>query len=145
MNHPTPDLVQAFSETHYTVQSEPPFTLRIGQPCPELMPLMAQHGSACAAFITAWNPWSQTLSAAENQARQHTLKAQLSQHGLPFVDGIGQHPSNGWPGEASVLVLGLDRQAAMALAKAHEQHAFVWVGSDGVAELVWPEHDRLEN
>ena len=56
------------------------------------------------------------------------------------MDGLGQHPSNGWPGEASVLVLGLDRQAAMALAKAHEQHAFVWVGGDGVAELVWPEH-----
>jgi hypothetical protein len=89
MNHPTPELVQAFSDTHYTVHSDPPFTLRIG---------------------------------------------------LPFVDGIGQHPSNGWPGEASVLVLGLDRQAAMALAKAHEQHAFVWVGGDGVAELVWPEH-----
>jgi hypothetical protein len=44
-----------------------------------------------------------------------------------------------------MLDLGLDRQAAVALTKAHEQHAFVLVGSDGAAELVWPGHDRLGN
>lgn len=140
MTTPTPELLQAFKETDYILHSEPPFAMRIGQACPELMTLMAQHKAQSAAFITAWNPWSQALPDAENEARQNTLKAQLSQRGLPFVDGIGQHPSNNWPGEPSVLILGLDREAAKALAKAHEQHAFVWVGSDGVAELVWPQH-----
>ena len=80
-----------------------------------------------------------------NKAKPCKLKAQLHQRALPFVDGMGQHPSKGWTGKAGVLVLGLERQAAVALAKAHEQHAFVWVGSDGVAELVWPGHDRLGN
>ena len=76
MNHPTPDLVQAFSETHYTVQSEPPFTLRIGQPCPELMPLMAQHGSACAAFITAWNEYLYALTLGGRSVKPITVAIQ---------------------------------------------------------------------
>jgi hypothetical protein len=51
---------------------------------------------------------------------------------------IGKHPSNNWPGEVSVLVLGLDLEAAKSLTQHHEQHAFVWAAGNGVPELVKP-------
>jgi hypothetical protein len=64
------------------------------------------------------------------------LKAKLNQRGLICIDGIGQHPSNHWPGEISVLVLGLDLEAAKTVARDHEQHAFVWAASNGLPQLV---------
>jgi hypothetical protein len=65
------------------------------------------------------------LPAKENIARQDELKANLKRRGLICIDGIGKHPSNNWSGEASVLVLNLDLEAAKSLARHYEQHAFV--------------------
>lgn len=138
MNTLPPDLMQAFFDTHYIVHHEAPFVMHIGQPCPELKNLMAQHNALSAAFITAWNPFSQTLHAKENQESQDDLKANIKKRGLICIDGIGKHPSNNWPGEVSVLVLGLALEAAKSLARHYEQHAFVWAAGDGVPELVQP-------
>lgn len=132
------ELLQAFAETHYTVHHEPPFTLHIGQPCPPLKTLMAEHNALSAAFITAWNPFSRQLTDPENKTRQDELKATLKKRGLICIDGIGQHPSNNWPGEDSVLVLGLDLEAAKSLARHYEQHAFVWTGDYDPPQLVQP-------
>lgn len=132
------ELLQAFAETHYIVHHEPPFTMHIGQPCSELKALMADRNALTAAFITAWNPFIQNLPAKENKARQDELKANLKKRGLICIDGIGKHPSNNWLGEVSVLVLGLDLEAAKSLARHYEQHAFVWAAGDGVSELVQP-------
>ena len=130
------ELAQAFAETHYIVRHEAPFVMHIGQPCPELKALMAEHKAQGAAFITAWNPFSQSLPAKENQARHDELKANIKMRGLVCIDGIGKHPSNNWPGEVSVLVLGLDLEASKSLARHYEQHAIVWAAGDGVPELI---------
>jgi hypothetical protein len=137
-NRLTAELLQAFADTHYVVHHVAPFVMHIGQPCPELKNLMAQHNALSAAFITAWNPFSQTLHAKENQDRQDELKANLNKRGLICIDGIGKHPSNKWPGEVSVLVLGLDLEAAKSLARHYDQHAFVWAAGDGLPALVQP-------
>ncbi len=132
-------LFQAFTETHYIVHHEPPFTMNIGVFCPDLEKLMAERKTLCAAFITAWNPFAQQLSCTENEARQHTLKANLTERGLAFIDGIGQHPGNNWPGEPSVLILDMGREAAKALAGQYEQLAFVWADQTGVPSLMQPD------
>lgn len=132
------ELQKAFAETNYIVHHESSFAMHIGQPCPELEELMYNRNALSAAFITAWSPFSQNLPAKENQARQDELKANLKKRGLICIDGIGKHPSNKWPGEVSVLVLGLDLEAAKSLARHYEQHAFVWAAGDGVPELVQP-------
>jgi hypothetical protein len=137
-NQLSAELLQAFADTHYIVHHEAPFVMHIGKPCPELKTLMVDHNALGAAFITAWNPFSQNLPAKENQARQDELKANLKRRGLICIDGIGKHPSNNWPGEVSVLVLGLDLEAAKSLARHYEQHAFVWAAGDGVPELIQP-------
>ena len=133
------DLIEAFTETHYIVHHEPPFAMNIGVFCPDLKKLMAERKALCAAFITAWNPFAQQLSDTENEARQHTMKASLSQRGLTYIDGIGQHPGNGWPGEPSVLILDMGREAVQALARQYEQLAFVWVDQTAVPALMLPD------
>lgn len=63
----SPELRDAFEETRYTVHHQPPFTLRIGQPCPELDALLEASQVNAAAFITACNPMAQPLSRQENE------------------------------------------------------------------------------
>lgn len=99
----TPELQKAFEETHYIVHQQPPFTLRVGKACPALDELLQARGQQGAAFITAWNPYSQLLSPAENASRQAELLADIRARGLISLPGIGQHSDNGWPGEESVL------------------------------------------
>ncbi len=132
------ELLQAFSYTHYIVHHEPPFTMHIGQPSPELKALMADQNALSAAFITAWNPFSQSLSPKENKARQDELKTNLKRRGLVCIDGMGKHPSHSWPGEVSVLVLDIDLEAAKSLSRHYEQHAFVWAIGDAVPKLIQP-------
>ncbi len=129
-------LRQAFEETHYIVQHQQPFTLRIGQHSQELDALLKDTGHDCAAFITAWNPMSQPLSTEENRSRQQSLLNEINAIGLTALQGIGQHPSNGWPGEESILVPGLQLEAARALARTFRQLAFVWVKQAGSVELI---------
>ena len=131
-----PELKKAFVETEYIVHHEPPFTLRIGQTCPALDELLQARKYKGAAFITACNPYSQQLNPAENGCRQTELLKELKSRSLFYLTGIGQHPKNGWEGEESFLILGIDLEAAKALAQKFEQWAFVWTTSKGVSTLV---------
>ena len=60
----------------------------------------------------------------------------LAGRGFPCLPGVGQHPTNGWPGEPSVLALGVSRKEAVALGRQFGQNAVVWSGADGVPELI---------
>ena len=91
--------IQAYRDTHYYVHATPPFTLRVGQASLELQALQTRHKTTCSAYITAWNPFSQALDAATNAQRQALLVEQLRHGGWVFLPGVGQHPTNGWPGE----------------------------------------------
>ena len=132
----SPELLQAFKETLYTVHHKPPFSMEIGVRCEPLRTLMATSYHRHAAFITAWNPFSQPLTAKENATRQVAFVRDVDALGLAYIEGIGQHPSNNWPGEHSLLVLGIDEAAAKKLAATYGQHAFVWATSDAVPVLL---------
>jgi hypothetical protein len=131
-----PELRKAFEETHYIIHHQPPFTLRIGKTCPALDVLLQTGGHDGAAFITAWNPYSQSLDQNENASRQSALLTDIQTLGLTSLPGIGQHPDNGWPGEKSALILGIDLEAAKDLATKYGQWAFVWAPATGVASLI---------
>jgi len=131
-----PELQKAFEETHYIVHHQPPFTLRIGQPCPALEEQLHAREQQGAAFITAWNPYIKALSHEENASRQADLLTDIRARGLSSLPGIGQHPDNGWPGEESVLILGIALDAAKALASKYGQWAFVWAPASAAPELV---------
>jgi hypothetical protein len=129
-------LVVLYRETHYEVAGEERFTLRIGEASAPLADAHRRHGVDCSAFITACNPFSELLGVDENARRHAELARELVRRGLAHVAGVGQHPSNVCPGEASYLVFGLTLQDAKTLACLLDQNAIVWCGADGVPRLV---------
>ena len=131
-----PRTVQAYLETEYRVHGEPGFTLRVGQVSADLLSAHKRQKADCSAFLTACNPFSEPFDAAANAARQAALAKELSRRSLMFLPGIGQHPSNEWPGEDSFLVFGLTLEAAKVLGSKFEQNGFVWNGTDAVPQLI---------
>ncbi len=131
-----PALIQAYRETDYRVLAEPPFVLTVGMASLKLIRLYQAHKVACAAFVTAFNPFSQELTADENHCRQAELAKELTRRGLEFVEGVGQHPSGNWPGEPSFLVFGLKLEAAKSLGISFDQNAIIWCGADCVPDLI---------
>ena len=128
--------IQAYLDTNYDVHSATPLTLNIGVANAGLAVLHTTHSVESSAYVTACNPFSQATNDSVNDARQAVLASELHQHGLTYIDGVGQHPTNGWTGEKSFLVLGLSRDDAKRLGMRHEQNAIVWCGPDAVPELV---------
>ena len=90
----------------------------------------------CSAYITALNPFSRALDVAANAERHAALGRELEQRSLASIEGLGQHPSNQWPGEASYLVFGLTLEAAKTLGTRLEQNAIVMAGADAVPQLI---------
>lgn len=131
-----PGLVQAYRETHYRVNGPRPFTLCVDEPSAELVDAYTQFDARCSAFVSACNPFSKAIGDAHNAHRHTDLAKELTRCGLPHLAGIGQHPSNLWPGEPSYLVFGLDPEAATILGRQLEQNAILWSGADAVPRLL---------
>lgn len=137
-------LVQAYRETQYLVHlkqadkdvGEDSIVLAVGKPSGPLQALHSKADVACSAFITACNPWSRTLSDAQNAQRMKGLMEVLRARSLRWYPGAGQHPNNGWPAEPSLLVMGLSLAAARVLGASFEQNAFVWSGPDATPQLI---------
>jgi len=115
-------LIQAYRETHYRVHGAEPFTLRVDEPSAALAAAHKRFRTDCSAFITACNPFSEDVGAASNAKRHADLGLELARRSLARVEGIGQHPSNEWPGEASYLVFGLTLEAAKTLGRGLKQN-----------------------
>jgi len=131
-------LVAAYRATAYWVETPSgSLCVRVEGRHHELDAVLRSAGVAEWAIVTAWNPRSRRLADEENRARQERLIAEI--RALGFACWPVQNVADGgeWPAEASVLVLGIGRDAAMELARRYEQHAIV-VGRVGeAAELVW--------
>ncbi|MDC8787109.1 DUF3293 domain-containing protein [Roseateles koreensis] len=131
-----PETRRAYEETEYRVIGESPFVLRIGVASQELATVQVATGVLSSAFVTACNPFGAVLTDEENSRRQVELAQELKTRSLSFIEGVGQHPNNNWPGESSYLVLGLNLEAARTLGHRLEQNAIVWAGDDAVPQLV---------
>ncbi len=107
-------IIAAYMATEYLVTAVPPFVLWVGSQCRELSALYKKYRVDCCAFITACNPFSKQLDPAVNVDRQAALTREIEGRGLSFTAGVGQHPSNNWPGEPNFLVLGLSQDLLSA-------------------------------
>jgi hypothetical protein len=130
------DRILAFLKTEYHVLGECPFTLRIGEPSPALSAASIRHRAESSAFITAYNPCSQAVDESVNAEGHASLRRALTAQNLAFVEGVGKHPSNGWPGEASFLIFGISLDWAREISVELKQDAFVWSGPDWVPQLI---------
>ncbi|HVS37146.1 MAG TPA: DUF3293 domain-containing protein [Gemmataceae bacterium] len=113
------------------------FPVRIGVSSPEADALTATHGTACWAYITAYNPGSVPAPAARNAERQRRLERLLTDSGYRFYPGEGRADDAGWPAEPSLFVVGMDETAAAALGRRFGQAAVVCGEQGRAARLVW--------
>ena len=132
----SPELIKAYQETDYRIEDDPPLVMRIGERNDGVRILLASFNVESAAFITAWNPHSTQLLLDENYDRQARLLGEIEALHLNYFVGRSEHPFDGWS-EDSYLVLGITKDQAMTLARQFDQNAFVWVGINGVPELVF--------
>ena len=131
------ELVQAYRNASYVVSiSNQEIILKVDQSNRELSALMKGSGVKSAAFLTAYNPFSQELTFEENQLRHGRLAAAVNSLGLEFFPGEGRDDSGLWPSERSILVLGIEFEDAEYLADEYGQNAFIWIETDqGDAKL----------
>lgn len=140
-----PELAEAYRRTEFRVADRGwKFVLRHGEHSRVLEECHAAFGVMCSAYLTAWNPRSEPRSREENEAAQARLEAEVTAAGYPFLRGVGVDPSGEWPGEPSVLVLGISGDEAQRLGRAYGQNAIVVAGRDAVANLVMVGNPSLE-
>ena len=128
-------LIEAYAQTEFSVDAQPAFTLYIGQYCALLKQVMTQARVNTCLFITACNPYSQSLTDDDNAQRTKQLESDINLRGLQYLTGMGQHALHDWPGEASFLVLGVSPDISKDLGQAYEQNAVVWSDADAIARL----------
>jgi hypothetical protein len=132
-----PALVAAYRAARYEVTAAtPPFALRVDEPSVALATCHRAHDVRCSAFVTAWNPGSRQAAAAVNSAAATALEQCLRGRGYRLLAGRGVDPAGRWPAEDSVLVLGLEHDAACEIARQFGQAALVCAGDDAVPRLV---------
>lgn len=131
-------LARIYRDTTYFVDHpDGGFGIRLGETCARLEALLAAHGAHCWAYVTAWNPRSQPLPDAVNAARHAELLACVRAVGHVYFPGRGKPDSGGWIAEESLLILGMDEDAARRLGARFGQNAVVVGSAGGRAELRW--------
>ncbi len=132
------ELLGAYLATTYVVRlPDGSIPIRVGERQPALDALLIEQEAGAWAFVTAHNPGSIPEDAPANQKRQRALEAELAARGFSCLAGESRGDDGAWPPEASVLVLGISIEEAVALARRHGQAAIVFGVYGGVAELVW--------
>lgn len=135
-------LVAAYLETEYWVRlsdqasPSPTFTMRVGQPCPDLAQLLKDRDMQSAAFMSACNPYGSSYGLLDNQKRQQALIGELDRHQVAYLFGESHHPSEVGPGLPCSLVLNIPIDAAKRLGSRFGQNAVLWCGIDAVPHLV---------
>ncbi|MEO6688454.1 MAG: DUF3293 domain-containing protein [Dokdonella sp.] len=129
------DLLAMYRRTHYRVAlpDHTGSTIRIGVAAPD--PITNWIGTDdFAAYLTACNPYSQSLSDRQNDERLAELRDRLHKAGARFLEGIASVPDESWF-EPSLLVNGIPLIAIDAIASRYEQNAVVIVPARGDARL----------
>ncbi len=130
------DLVNAYRRTEFRVADRGwSFVLRIDERSSVLASCHEAFGVTRSAYLTAWNPRSEPTALEINQSAQRALEAELTSAGLSWLRGEGVDPSGHWPGEPSVLVLGISTDDAIRFCREYGQNAIVVAGRDAVPRL----------
>lgn len=138
MSDISPDLIANYYTTHYQIGTgSDRIILRIDQYSEPLLQLFIATNTACAAFISAYNPFSQLRSMKDNLIAHTQLHQQLLfQHPKQIIEGMGIDPSGTWPVEKSWLTLGLDLDTAQTIGQQFNQNAIVWSNIKAIPRLI---------
>lgn len=127
----SPRCIKAYREAVYVVHlGDREIALQVNKVSSQLANLMKEWEVTTAAFLTAFNPYSQILDAEENEARQKRMLADAQPLCPRIFPGIGRDKNNQWPHELSMLALGIFLDDAQKLADQYEQNAFLWISNE---------------
>lgn len=135
-----PEKLEAYRKAEYVVYgghdgSPPDILFRIGERNPDLDALLDDNEARTAAFISAANPFGEPASEAENHNAFRALANATSAQYAVFP-GEGRDPSDEWPAERSLLIVGIPYEDARRLGSAFSQNAIVFVEKGQAPELV---------
>ena len=128
--------VDAYLATDYKVNAAEPFVLNVGQPSTELAEWFQTNNEDQAAYITAWNPFGEKISDDENHVAEQKLITEIESRDLSYLKGESSDPSELWPSEPSLLVLGISLESAKVLVKRYRQDGFIYIGDDTKPQLI---------
>jgi len=130
------DLIESYKSADYHVDASPSFILKIGEYCPELESIYKTSHKHTAAFITAFNPYSQELSNQENKDRSHKLEELIQSLHFDYIHGEGKCGHGDWDGEKSFLIFRISEKQACEIGKEFKQNAIVWCDKDAIPQLL---------
>lgn len=132
-----PSLIRAYRNAHYFVHhGDEVLLLKVGNANSALGNLLKAYNCFTAAFLTAYNPYSQPCELSDNTKAHQDLVDALTQLGVKYVEGLGTDPNSDWDPEPSLLVLGISLSQAEQLADQFGQNAFLWIANPaGVVNL----------
>lgn len=132
------DLQIAYEEAVYEVYYKgETIRLFVNQHNPNLDFLLKKYNCATWAVITAFNPYSQCLSTAENQQRHQSLIEYLEPLNLNILDAVGKDKNGVWTPETSIFIMGIKLESAIALGKKFQQNAIVFGRLGILGKLLW--------
>ena len=131
-----PDLLNSYKSADYLLDAPHSFILKIGIHSVELENLYKTFNKHTAAFITAFNPYSQELSNQENKDRNHKLEELIQSLHFDYIHGKGKCGDGDWDGEKSFLIFGISEKQASEIGKEFEQNAIVWCDKDAIPQLL---------
>jgi hypothetical protein len=129
-------LVSAYQNAEYVVFADTEFVMLVAKYSQALHQTMTKKQFTQAAFISAYNPYSEILEEPENLTRHSALSEELSDLGLSFIEGLGRDKEGQWPGEKSVLVLNISNDCARMLGNKYGQNAILWIGEGAIPQLL---------
>ncbi len=132
----TPEQYEAYRKTDYVVFCSPALILRVDHDNLELDAFLIREGKQSAAFISAWNPYSEPKSQEDNDRADRELMDDLRQRGYALIEGEGRGRIGDWPAEASVLAIGIDRAASEEVGRRFRQNAIVFHEFCGCSRLL---------
>lgn len=132
------ELQSAYEATNYRAGGPSgDILIVVGQPCHKLDGILRAMGLSQWAFVSAENPGSVRCSAQENRARHARLLDRLGILGYAYFPAWGEPAGTHWESETSVLILGIVRADALALAREFGQLAIVCGSVGETAFLQW--------
>ena len=129
-------LMEAYQNAEYIVFANIEFVMLVTEYSEALKDMMTERPFTQAAFISAYNPYSEMLDELENIKRHDALSKELCDLRLSFIEGLGRDKKGQWPDEKSVLVLNMSNAAARTIGNKYGQNAILWIEKDAVPQLL---------
>lgn len=126
-------LIAAYKNTRYYVFNTG-ITICIDEKNVLLDALLSKQDAKSWAYITAYNPFSQTLTDEANDARHLQLLHSVA--AFSSFEGEGKGADESWPPEKSLLILGISKEQAIAIGNEYEQNAIVYGEFGKAAQLL---------